>query len=102
MQDAMQRFATGCYLVWYPVIPRPESHNLPRRLKQLAKDAGKNWLHTTLSIGRAEDGRDGLRASGMFVINPPFVLKDELNATLPVLMKTLRRGTGAGWAVETN
>lgn len=100
LQDALQRFATGCYMVWYPVIPRPESHGLPRRLKQLAQQAGKNWLHATLSIGRAEEGRDGLRASGMFVVNPPFVLKTELNAALPAVMKTLRRGTGAAWSVE--
>lgn len=28
LQDAMQRFATGCYIVWYPVIPRQEAHQL--------------------------------------------------------------------------
>lgn len=32
LQDALQRFATGCYVVWYPVIPRQEAHQLPRRL----------------------------------------------------------------------
>ena len=27
--------------VWYPIIPRPEAHDLPRRLKTLATKAGK-------------------------------------------------------------
>ena len=33
MADALKRFATGTYAVWYPVIPRPEAHELPRKLK---------------------------------------------------------------------
>ena len=36
-------------MVWYPVIPRPEAHDLPRRLKTLATQAGKPWLHATLT-----------------------------------------------------
>ena len=29
VQDALKRFATGTYAVWYPIIPRPEAHDLP-------------------------------------------------------------------------
>ena len=102
LQDAMQRFATGCYIVWYPVIPRQEAHQLPRRLKALAQQAGRSWLHATLSIGRGEQesGRDGLRASGIFVINPPFVLQERLKEALPVICRTLQRGAGHGWQLE--
>ena len=31
IQDALKRFVTGTYVVWYPVIPRPEAHDLPRQ-----------------------------------------------------------------------
>ena len=34
--DSLKRFATGTYAFWYPIIPRPEAHDLPRRLKTLA------------------------------------------------------------------
>lgn len=105
MQDAMQRFVTGCYMVWYPVIPRPEAHELPRRLRTLAQQADRPWLHATLSIGRGDQdvsGRDGLRASGVFMINPPFVLKAELEQALPVVHRMLRRGGGAAWTVDTS
>ncbi len=105
VQDAVQRFATGCYLVWYPIIPRPESHALPKRLKALAKQAERPWLHATLSIGRGDadtQGRDGLRASGMFCINPPFVLKDQLQTTLPLVNQALQRGAGHGWLLEAS
>lgn len=100
VQDALKRFATGTYLVWYPIIGRPEAHDLPRRLKNMTQQAGKDWLHATLSIGRGPGDSTGLNASGMFVINPPFTLKDQLKACLPLLVETLGRGVGQGQSVE--
>ena len=38
--DSLTRFATGSYAVWYPLIPRPEAHDVPRKLKTLAVKAG--------------------------------------------------------------
>ncbi|MDO4796199.1 MAG: 23S rRNA (adenine(2030)-N(6))-methyltransferase RlmJ [Brachymonas sp.] len=103
MQDALQRFATGCYLVWYPIIARPEAHDLPRRLKTLAQKAGRGWLHATLSVGRSSTGdARGLRASGIFVINPPFVLQAQLQEALPVVCQALQQEAGHGWRVESS
>ena len=100
LQDALRRFATGVYLVWYPIIPRPEAHGLPRRLKTLTQQAGRSWLNATLNIGAAPDGSGGLSASGMFLINPPHPLKAQLEATLPAVLEALKRGRGAAWTVE--
>ena len=47
LQDSLRRFPTGVYLVWYPIIPRPEAHGLPRRLKTLAQQTGRAWLHAS-------------------------------------------------------
>ena len=102
VQDALRRFATGVYLVWYPIIPRPEAHALPRRLKTLAQQAGRSWLNATLHIGAAPDGH-GLTASGLFVVNPAHTLKATLDEALPQVLKALADGRGAGrsWTVET-
>lgn len=113
LQDSLKRFATGTYLIWYPVIPRPEAHELPRRLKTLARQAGRPWLHATLAIGAEESPstpigtpgeprRHGLRASGMFVINPPHTLKARLEPALASMLKTLGRGPGKGTSLETD
>lgn len=101
VQDSLRRFATGVYLVWYPIIPRPEAHGLPRRLKTLAQQAGRAWLHATLNVGTAPSGA-GLSASGMFVINPPHTLKAALDAALPEVLQALGTGRGRGqaWSVE--
>lgn len=109
IQDSLRRFATGVYMVWYPVIPRPEAHALPRRLKTLATQAGKSWLHATLAIGQDEarmapgsERRPGLTASGVFLVNPPHTLKAGLAQALPQLVEILGRGRGAGHVVEAS
>jgi 23S rRNA (adenine2030-N6)-methyltransferase len=105
IQELIRRFPTGTYLVWYPIIPRPEAHDLPRRLKTLANQAQRPWLHATLAIGQdpthGPDDRPGLTASGMFVINPPHTLKAALQAALPQLLAILGRGRGKSQSLDT-
>jgi len=103
--DSIKRFPTGTYMVWYPIIPRPQAHELPKRLRTLANQSRKPWLHATLSVGQAagtpsQPGHTGLRASGVFVINPPHTLKPTLQAALPVLLQHLGRGRGQGQTLE--
>ena len=108
IQDSLKRFVTGSYAVWYPVIPRPEAHEVPRRLKTLATQAGRPWLHATLNIGQAEERNQpgepergqGLTASGMFVINPPHTLKAALQLAVPQMLQVLGRGRGQSQSVE--
>jgi 23S rRNA (adenine2030-N6)-methyltransferase len=107
--DALQRFSTGTYAVWYPIIPRPEAHDLPRRLKTLANKAGKPWLGATLTVKSSKllqgaDGeviRPGLPASGMFVINPPHTLKAGLQQALPQLVAALQQDSNAAFTLES-
>jgi 23S rRNA (adenine2030-N6)-methyltransferase len=98
--ECLKRFSTGTYLVWYPIIPRPEAHELPRRLRTLANQAGRSWVHATLAIGKGAEGDTGLSASGMFIINPPYTLAEQLRAALAVVGPALARGNGKGWQVE--
>ena len=106
--EALKRFATGSYAVWYPIIPRPEAHDLPRRLKTLATKSGKPWLHATLTVKSGKqppplqtDGkRPGLPASGMFIINPPHTLKASLQAALPQLVQLLGQDRNAGYTLD--
>lgn len=102
--DALKRFATGCYAVWYPIIPRPEAHELPRKLKTLATKAGKPWLHATLTVKSGKPKREagepaerpGLTASGMFIINPPHTLEPALKEALPQMARLIGQDKLAG------
>jgi 23S rRNA (adenine2030-N6)-methyltransferase len=106
--ETLKRFATGTYAVWYPIIPRPEAHDLPRRLKTMATKAGKPWLHATLTVKSSrivtaptgETRRPGLPASGMFLINPPYTLKAKLEAALPQLVERLAQDRHATFSVD--
>ena len=108
--DALKRFATGTYLVWYPIIPRTEAHELPKRLKTLSERNERPWLNATLTvksskITRDEDGelqRPGLPASGMWVINPPFTLASQLDPALALIAKHLAQNQHASYSVESS
>jgi 23S rRNA (adenine2030-N6)-methyltransferase len=107
--DSLTRFATGTYAVWYPLSPRPEAHDVPRKLKTLAVKAGKAWLNASLTVKSskltANDAgeviRPGLPASGMFVINPPHTLKAALGLALPQLAKLLGQDKHATSTLES-
>jgi 23S rRNA (adenine2030-N6)-methyltransferase len=109
MTDAVKRFATGTYMVWYPIIPRPEAHDLPRKLKTLANREGRPWLHATLTVKSSKLGTDdagevvrpGLPASGVFVINPPHTLKATLTGALSQAADLLAQAKNKGFEVET-
>ena len=100
--DSLKRFPTGTYAIWYPIIPRPEAHDLPKRLKTMATKAGKSWLHATLTVkSNKTSERGGLPASGMFLINPPFNLKDQLKPAMPQLVKLLGQDSNAAFTLES-
>jgi 23S rRNA (adenine2030-N6)-methyltransferase len=110
MADALTRFATGTYVVWHPIIPRPEAHDLPRKLKTLAIKAGKPWLHASLSVKSSKllvdtasgtQTRPGLPASGIFAINPPHILKAALQAALPQMVAALQQDRHAHFGLES-
>jgi 23S rRNA (adenine2030-N6)-methyltransferase len=96
--DALKRFPTGTYAVWYPVLQRMESRQLPDRLKRLP---GNGWLNVTLSISAPSPDGFGLSSSGMFVINPPWTLEPMLRDLMPYLVSVLGQDAGAGFTLET-
>ena len=107
--DSLQRFATGVYMVWHPLMARAEAHDLPKRLRTLAQRAGKPWLAATLTVKgskltRDEEGetvRPGLPASGVFLINPPYTLKDGLKLALPQLVAALGQDRNAAFTLDS-
>ena len=107
--DSLQRFVTGTYAVWYPIIPRPEAHDLPKKLKTLANKAGKGWLGATMTVKSSkllqddagEVVRPGLPASGMFIINPPHTLKAALQLALPQMVALLKQDQHAAFTLES-
>jgi 23S rRNA (adenine2030-N6)-methyltransferase len=98
LEDSIKRFATGTFAVWYPVLQRMESRQMPDKLKRLP---GNGWLNVTLSVsGPAPDGF-GLRSSGMFILNPPWTLEAQLREVMPYLVSALGTDKDAGFTLES-
>jgi len=98
LQEALVRFPSGTYAVWYPILQRIESKQFSERLKRLG---AKSWLSVTLSISSASPDGFGLHSSGMFVLNPPWTLEAALKEAMPYLVKVLGRDSGAGFVLES-
>lgn len=90
LKDAYRRFATGIYLLWYPLIDR-------RYIDRLEKDLSVSGMHNVLlaELQIARDNEEGLTGSGLIIVNPPWGLADQLNELLPYLAEHLgRNGPG--------
>lgn len=97
LREALTRFAEGVYMVWYPQVQKVEAAELPKRLKALAP---KGWLHARLTVQQPDSMGFGLAGSGMFILNPPYTLHEQLAAVLPYLKDTLAQYDGANVLLE--
>lgn len=90
-----QRWATGVYLVWYPLIRHP----LAERFTAKVRASGiSRILNAELQV--ETEGFDGMRGSGLCIVNPPYGLDQKLNILLPYLWEVLKSDPRSGWQVE--
>ncbi len=97
LRDALKRFQSGVYALWYPQVQRRESRQFPEQLKELQE---KDWLHVTLTVKKPVAGGLGLHGSGMFVLNPPWLLPRALELALPYLARMLAQDAAAAFELE--
>ncbi|CAN5822899.1 23S rRNA (adenine(2030)-N(6))-methyltransferase RlmJ [soil metagenome] len=97
LREAISRFAEGVYVIWYPQVSKLEAAQLPKRLEGLAP---KGWLHARLTVQRPDSQGFGLAGSGMFIINPPYTLHDQLLTVLPYLTDVLGQYDQANYLLE--
>ncbi len=100
IEEALHRFATGCYAIWYPCLSRRESASLPDHMKKIAASHKRSWLQVELRVENAPKERR-LQASGMFIINPPWTLEKQLAESLPMLIMALAQGDGAKYLLKS-
>lgn len=93
--EAHRRFATGLFCLWYPIkagAPVAAFH------QALAASGIPRILCAELNV-RSEDATTGLAGSGLILVNPPFVLEDELAILLPALTDVLAQDASARHAL---
>lgn len=83
--EAYKRFASGTFLLWYPVVDRDRVDRLEKRI---IASGMKNVVLYELAISE-DSSATGMTGSGMIVINQAWTLKKEMEDVLPYLSKTL-------------
>ncbi|NYT82515.1 23S rRNA (adenine(2030)-N(6))-methyltransferase RlmJ [Alcaligenaceae bacterium] len=96
IDDGLKRFATGCFIVWYPLVQRREVQEMLRSLERLKTP----WLNASLTVRKPARDGFGLHGSGMFVLNPPWTLHAELTRALPWLSEKLKLDDRATFALK--
>ena len=98
IQDSVKRFPTGTYIIWYPLLQRPEPAEMVDSLLALNLP---NWLHVSLSIEAPSAEGFGMYGSGLFVINPPWTLPKTLEESMPVLTDMLALDDSANFTLDS-
>lgn len=94
--QAIRRFATGMYLLWYPIKDRAATDRLAEEVRSAAKI---KLLRAELLVRPASDA-GLLIGTGLIVANPPFTLEDQLKSLLPALAGRLQQGSSSDWHLE--
>ncbi len=99
IKESLARFATGTYIVWYPLLQRPEPNEMIDSLMDLN---APNWLHVAMTTQEPSVEGFGMFGSGLFIINPPWTLPNILNETMPALTKLLALDETAEYVLESH
>ena len=98
LREGLERFADGTFLVWYPQVTKVQAHELPRRLDAVARTRAR--LDVRLRVDQPDRQGFGLAGSGVFVVNPPHRLREQLTATMPELLGRLATVPDASWSLD--
>jgi 23S rRNA (adenine2030-N6)-methyltransferase len=88
---AARRFATGTYMVWYPIKDAIQV----RRFERAVAGLGLPKLLGIELLVRNPAHAERLNGCGLIVLNPPFRLRSELDVLLPFLADSLAQGPDA-------
>lgn len=84
---AHRKWATGIYLLWYPIKGRAAPDALAKRLRRMKIP---KILQAELMVSPLSDP-SRLNGSGLIVVNPPWTLENELKLLSPALAAALGR-----------
>jgi 23S rRNA (adenine2030-N6)-methyltransferase len=96
LRQGLRRFATGVFILWYPVT----GDGLSERVVADAAGLGiAKMLAAELRV-RAAIPDGGLAGSGLVIVNPPWPLENELPVLMPALCERLAQTAAATAKVE--
>ena len=95
LRDGLRRFATGVFMLWYPVT----GDGMSDAIKKEAAALGVPKMMIAELTVRTVRAEGGLAGSGLIIINPPWPVGDELRLIGPALRDRLAQDEGAAWSL---
>jgi 23S rRNA (adenine2030-N6)-methyltransferase len=95
LTTAWRRTAAGHFLLWYPIIQRSTTE---RMIQNISNSGVRDLWRFELCTGQ-DSVEYGMTGCGMLVINPPWILPQQLQRLLPALQGQLAMESGS-WMVE--
>ena len=93
LEAAHRKWATGTFLLWYPLKGRQDSEMLARRLR---RSAIPKVLRAEIDFA-VQRKPEGLAGCGLIVVNPPWLLAGELEILLPFFAKLFAGDSRVDW-----
>ena len=89
LKEGYKRFATGIYLVWYPIVDEQTTRNFHNQFKNLG-------INKTLVAEIIIDQtiQSGFKGCGMLIVNFPYQLDEKLAYGLPLVLNYLGKNLG--------
>lgn len=91
LQEALLRWPTGQFAIWYPIKQRRSLIGFFRNVAQLPM---KSALVLELLV-RKDNSPLRMNGSGMLIINPPYQMDTDLNTSMSKLVELLNDGDGS-------
>lgn len=99
LADAVGRFATGTYLIWYPVKDAKPAEKIVRDASEVSKRyCQKPALDMRLTL-RAPRNAETLTGCGLVILNPPHTLASEMLLIMHSLDQLFSSERGHGFTV---
>ncbi|MFM8761217.1 MAG: 23S rRNA (adenine(2030)-N(6))-methyltransferase RlmJ [Polynucleobacter victoriensis] len=96
LQEGLARFAEGVYVVWYPILTRGDHIRMLESLRKLSEKT----LNIAMTVQEPDEKGFGMLGSGLFIINPPWTLKDTMQEIMPYLVEKLAQYPGASYEIS--
>lgn len=90
VKGAYKRFATGCYVIWYPLLPAGRHEELFRQLKR----SGIRKIQRVELDGGDSFSQMQMFGSGLLIVNPPWAAQQAMKSSLTWVNQMLTDGHG--------
>lgn len=90
IKAAFHRFSTGIFCLWYPIVDKRLHEQLMRGMENIAV---RNSLRIEFYLTALT--KPGMTGCGLWIINPPYVLADEMKIALQQLRTLFNPGVSS-------